>query len=171
MTAVYQWLNYWMSQFECNSHQQLYKILQVIAITKLGLDGVPFSLLDLAHPPSVHAIREIRAFLMQCHKAASGNNSDDDAIKLIEYLKDNPPEESYENPYVSDSQPTEAAEILEMTKRIVDTPWKVYTLVEYVTNQIPFIFCRLTIRHIWIFIALLRRIIFQIFNKLDCIII
>ena len=107
MTTVYQWLNYWMSQFECNSHQQLYTILQVIAITKLGLDEVPFSLLDLAHPPSVHAIKEIRAFLLQCHKAASGNNSDDDAIKLIKYLKDNPPEESYENPYVSDSQPTE----------------------------------------------------------------
>jgi hypothetical protein len=81
--------------------------LQVIAITKLGLDRVPFSLSDLEHPSCVHAIKEIRAFLLQCLKAASGNNSDDDAIKLIKYLKDNPPEESYENPKLSDKQPTE----------------------------------------------------------------
>ena len=105
-------LNAWLANFECYSSQELYTILQVIAITKLGLDGVPFSLSALEHPPSDNAIKEITAFLRQCHKAASGNNSDDDAIKLIKYLKDNPPKESCENPRLSDSQPTQDEENL-----------------------------------------------------------
>ena len=100
-------LNHWLRFFQCSSCQELYIKLQVIAKYKLGLDRVPFSLLDLAHPPGDNVIKEINAFVHQCTKASRGDNSDDDAIKLIEYLKDNPPEESYKNPRLSDSQPTQ----------------------------------------------------------------
>ena len=100
-------LNHLLSMHKCNSSQELYIWAQVISKYKLGFDGVPFSLLDLEHPPSVHAENEILAFLSQCVKAARGDNSDDDAIKLINFLKDNPPKESYENPKLSESQPTQ----------------------------------------------------------------
>ena len=51
--------------------------------------------------------QEIYSFIGKCHEIAIGNNSDEDAIKLIRLLKDNPPMESLENPKLSDSQPTE----------------------------------------------------------------
>ena len=97
-------LNGLLEVIKCSSPQELYIKLQVIAKYKLGLDGLLFSLLALEHPPSINAAKEILNFIGQCDKAAKGNNSHDDAIKLIKFLKDNPPEESYENPKLSDSK-------------------------------------------------------------------
>ena len=100
-------LNGLLEVIQCSSPQELYIKLQVIAKYKLGLDGLPFSLLALEHPPSVNAAKEILNFIGDCDKAAKGNNSHHDAIKLIKFLKDNPPEESYENPKLSDSKTTQ----------------------------------------------------------------
>ena len=100
-------LNDWLTKFQCSSLQELYIELQVIAKYKLGLDGAPFSLSDLEHPPDNNSFKEIFTFVYKCLKAARGDNSETDAIKLIKYLKDNPPEKSYENPRLSDSQPTQ----------------------------------------------------------------
>ena len=94
--------------WSCSSFQELYFKLNSVAKNRMGLDGVPFPLSALEHPPSnIVACSEITAFVMKCTKTVAGNNSDDDAIKLIKYLKDNPPEENYENPRLSDNQPTQ----------------------------------------------------------------
>ena len=98
---------FFLSLFDFTSFQEMYSDFESIAKNKMGLDGVPFPLSALEHPPSVNPNPDILAFIMKCAKTSSGNNSDDDAIKLIKYLKDNPPEESYENPRLSDKQPTE----------------------------------------------------------------
>ena len=123
-TKYHRVLNYWISEFECNSHQQLYIKLQIIAKYKLGLDGIPFSFSDLEHPPSVDAIKEILEFVDKCRRAVNGDNSGDAAIKLIKYLKDNPPEESYENPRLSDSQPTQDEKnlIIQIFSHGIDLP-------------------------------------------------
>ena len=71
------------------------------------MDGVPFPLSALEHPPGNIFCPEIQEFIVKCGKAVLGDNSDDDAIKLIKFLRDNPPEVSYENPRLSDSQPTQ----------------------------------------------------------------
>ena len=102
------YLNLYLIMSECTSCQELYIKLKLVAKYKLGLDGLPFSLLALEHPPGANACKEIMKFLAQCNKAVVGNKSrDDDAINLVKFLKDNPPEESYENPRLSDSQPTQ----------------------------------------------------------------
>ena len=90
----------------CNTYPEMYSLLKLIAESKLGLDGVPFPLSDLEHPPNNYPCPEIKEFILKCGKAAMGDNSDDDAIKLIQFLKNNPPEESYENPRIPDRQPT-----------------------------------------------------------------
>ena len=113
MDKLYQdFFNHWLDTFQCNTSQELYIKLQVIAKYKLGLDGVPFSLLALEHPPDVNAKSNISDFMYKCIKAASGDKSEADAIKLIKFLKVNHPGESYENPKLSDSQPTEDEENL-----------------------------------------------------------
>ena len=71
------------------------------------LDRVPFPLSALEHPPGNNPNPEILEFMEKCIKIVTGDNSDDDAIKLIKLLKENPPEESYENPKLSDSKPNQ----------------------------------------------------------------
>ena len=101
-------LNLYLTMSECSSCQELYIKLKIVAKYKLGLDRLPFSLLALEHPPGANACEEIMKFLAQCNETLVGNKSnDDDAINLVKFLKDNPPEESYENPQLSDSQPTQ----------------------------------------------------------------
>ena len=95
----------YLRAFGCTSFQELYSKLEIIAKNIMGLDGVPFSLSALEHPFG-NELHEVPAFLCKCDKILRGDNSDDDAIKLVKYLKDNPPEESYENPKLSDKQPT-----------------------------------------------------------------
>ena len=90
-----------------SSFQEFYSKLESIARNRMGLDGLPFPLSALEHPPSVILNKKIMDFIVKCSKVATGNNSDDDVIKLIKYLKENPPEESYENPKLSDSKPNQ----------------------------------------------------------------
>ena len=93
--------------WNCSSFQELYLKLKFVAKNRMGLHGVPFPLSYLEHPPGNNICPEILEFIVKCNKIVRGDNSDDDAIKLIKYLEDNPPEESYEDPRLSDSQPTE----------------------------------------------------------------
>ena len=113
------YLKYW----NCSSFQQFYSKLEFVARNRMGLDRVPFPLSALEHPSgNNHA--EIIEFIGKCVDTVTGNNHDEDAIKLIKYLKDNPPEESYENPRLSDSQPTEDEEnlILQIFHFGIDLP-------------------------------------------------
>ena len=96
-----------IKSWNCSSFQEFYSKLESIARNRMGLDRVPFPLSALEHPPGNNANPEIIEFIRKCFKIATGNNSDDDVIKLIEYLKENPPEESYENPKLSDSKPNQ----------------------------------------------------------------
>ena len=90
-----------------SSFQEFYSKLESIARNRMGLDRVPFPLSALEHPPGNNPNPEILKFIEKCCKKSKGDNSDDDAIKLIKYLKENPPEESYENPRLSDSKPNQ----------------------------------------------------------------
>ena len=92
--------------FNSSSYQEMYFRLKIIAKYQLGLDRIPFPLSVIENPSVDDMIcPEIHDFLVKCGKVATGNESEEDAIKLIRLLKDNPPEESYENPRVSNSRP------------------------------------------------------------------
>jgi hypothetical protein len=82
-------------------------VLEFIAKKEMGLDGVPFPLSALENPPGNQQCSDIRTFILQCIKALQGDNSDDHAINLIKFLKENPPKESFENPKLPDSEPTQ----------------------------------------------------------------
>ena len=93
--------------FNCKSFQEVYSILECIAKNKMGLDRVPFPLSALENPPGNVNSPNIESFIVQCMKANNNDNSDAQAIKLIKFLKENPPKESFENPKFSDSKPTQ----------------------------------------------------------------
>ena len=98
---------YYLNAWDCTSFQEMYSTIEFIAKNKMGLDGLPFPLSALEHPPGKNPNPEILKFIEKCCKKSKGDNSDDDVIKLIRYLKENPPEESYENPKLSDSKPNQ----------------------------------------------------------------
>ena len=93
-----------VADFHVKSLPELYAKLKTIARDKMGLRGVPFTLNDLENPPGNKMCPEIFAFIQECVKAHQGDNSDEHAIKLIKYLKENPPKEIYENPKVSNDK-------------------------------------------------------------------
>jgi hypothetical protein len=95
----------WLRAFRCSSYQELYSAIEYLAKCKIGLDEVPFPLSALENTP-VCDYPEIDAFITQCAKAHNSDNSESDAIKLIEFLKENHPEESYGNPILPDKPPT-----------------------------------------------------------------
>ena len=97
---------FYIKCWNCSSFQQFYPKLESIARNMMGLDRLPFPLSALEHPPGNILNQEIIEFIRKCRKLGTGNNSDDDVIKLIKYLKENPPEESYGNPKLSDNPPT-----------------------------------------------------------------
>ena len=90
-----------LSVFNCKTYHEMYSLLKLTAESKLGLDGVPFPLSELEHPPGNWECPEIKAFITQCYNAASGDTTDDEVINLIKFLKDNHPIESYKNPELS----------------------------------------------------------------------
>ena len=97
----------WLTDTKFSSYKDLYWAVQSIAKVKLGLDVVPFPLSALENPPDIYQCPEICSFMAQCFKAFVGNNSDSNAIKLIQFLKHNPPNESFANPILPDSEPTQ----------------------------------------------------------------
>lgn len=99
-------MNRWCRVFHCDSKQQLYSTLKGIAIYRMGLDGVPFTLESLEQIPDDTVDTDMSEFMDKCAKVITRDNSDEKAIKLVKFLKDNPPKESFENPKVSDSETT-----------------------------------------------------------------
>ena len=96
----------WLFRTNSGSYQQLYKRIEIIAKYMMGLDEVPFSLSDLEHPPENIQCGEVNSFILQCLKVVAGDKSDAEAIKLIKFLKDNHPRESFENPKMPNREAT-----------------------------------------------------------------
>ena len=96
----------WLSHFDSSSYKELYIKIEVIAKHVLELDEVPFSLSALEHPPGNKLCIEIHSFIFKCLKIAVGDKSDAEAIKLIKFLKDNHPRESFENPKMPNREAT-----------------------------------------------------------------
>ena len=97
----------WFPLFNCSTIKAVYSKLEIIVKVKMGLDKVPFPLSALDHPPGSIPDIEINNFIMSCFKAAIGNVCDTRAIKLIEYLQDNPPKISFENPKIPTGEITQ----------------------------------------------------------------
>lgn len=96
MTAYY---DSWMKNtFYCTSYHQFYSVLEMIADDKFGINKLPFTLSDLEHPPGNRGNAEITAFITKVIKALNEDNSEEEAIQLIKFLKENPPIVSFENP-------------------------------------------------------------------------
>ena len=90
-----------------NSYRQLYTALEFIAKYKMGLDGLPFPLSAHENPPGNMMCPEINAFLRRCGSADKGDRSEMEAIKLIKFLKENPPKNRYESPVLPDAEPSQ----------------------------------------------------------------
>ena len=97
----------WLISFGCSTYPELYSKLETIAKDMIKLDRVPFSLSDLEDPPENKECHKIDSFMVRCVKIVNGDTSDLEAIKLIRYLKDNIPEDSYENPDLPDGEITQ----------------------------------------------------------------
>ena len=100
-------VNQWLLTFKCNSYRELYQVLKNIARDKMEMDRLPFPLSALEYPEET-INTDIQAFILDCF-IKLGDNGDTQAkvIKLIEYLKKNPPKPSFKNPKLSGGKCTQ----------------------------------------------------------------
>ena len=91
-------IDFWLSAFGCHSYQQLYLALRRVAKEKMRQDSLPFPMAALKYSAGCSVSAELDYFLTLCMKLQHGDNSDEHATQLIEYLKMNPPKESFCNP-------------------------------------------------------------------------
>ena len=89
--------NKWLESCKFPSYAAMYDWMEFIAQFKMGMRELPFPLSALEQP-GIIPCPEILSFLDRCMKAANCDNSEAKVIELIEYLKDNPPKVSFENP-------------------------------------------------------------------------
>jgi len=89
--------------------------LEYIARNNMGLDSLPFPLSALEHPPGNKSCSEITSFMVHCVRSTDNDNqalAEAEAIKLIQFLKENPPKYCYENPKLPDTKCTELEKYL-----------------------------------------------------------
>jgi hypothetical protein len=85
--------------FECSTLQELYSQVEIIAIIKMGLEGPPFTLSTLEQPWS-YFNKDFHLFFIKCYEIFTKADIDEEIVKLVEFLRKNPPQPSYENPIV-----------------------------------------------------------------------
>ena len=88
-----------LNRFDCNTYDELYSKVETIARNTMGLDTMPFSLVELKF--AQYARSDITFFLLQCYKKYTNDNSDQKIKILVKQIMKHPPKESYENPVVS----------------------------------------------------------------------
>lgn len=89
--------DFYLSAFKCNSVEELYFMAKHIAKKYMGLDKLPFSVSDLRHR-EFRCKSDISSFLNKCIAQVGGDNSEEKLKELVEFLKENPPKVTFENP-------------------------------------------------------------------------
>ena len=129
----------YLLQFKCKSYQTLYSCLETIAKEKMGLENLPFSLSTLENPPKNKSTPEIHNFMKECGSKITGDNSEQQAKQLIQFLKENPPKEIYGNPKLPDGEctPDERYLMAHIFSEGIDLPGSKYNLyghLQYLSN-------------------------------------
>ena len=95
----------WLEKFGCATYTQLYPKLEKIALERMGMKQLPFPLAALKFPTPENA-KDIFCLVYRCSRFYEGDYSELDAINLIQYLKENPPLVTYQNPNLTDIEHT-----------------------------------------------------------------
>ena len=112
----------WLQKFECKNFRELYTKLEAIVKESQGLPKPPFSLTDLESAKVQDG--DIVSYLFYCWKLGSAFGSYKYVIKLIMYLKQNPPKVSYKNPHLATTTFATEGIIGENTRNInIHTLW------------------------------------------------